>query len=57
MIREALEQSKVNVYIDNETLSSVRFGGIGIAAGGMNVMVPENEVEQARKILADLGIE
>lgn len=57
MIREALEQANVTFYIDNETTSTVRFGGVGIGAGRMTVMVPEGQIDQATQILAALGIE
>ena len=57
MIREALTQASVNCYVDNETFSGVQMGGISIGAGKMSVMVPEDQAEQAKEIIAGLGME
>ncbi len=56
MIRDALEQANINCYVNNEVACSARFGGVSLGAGGMAVMVPENEVGQARQILVGLGV-
>ena len=57
LIRSALEQNDVVCYINNENVSSVRFGGIGFGAAGMMVMVPESQQEKARQIISNLGLE
>ncbi|MDD5679455.1 MAG: DUF2007 domain-containing protein [Kiritimatiellae bacterium] len=57
MIREALEQADITCYVDNEHFSSVQMGGMSIGAGSMKVMVPEDQTEQAKDIIAGLGIE
>ena len=56
-IREALEQADILCYVNNETLSSVRMGGIGLGVGSMSVMVPENQTEAAIELIKGLGIE
>ena len=56
-IREALEQADIICYVNNENLSSVRMGGIGVGVGSMTVMVPDNQTEQAIEIIKGLGIE
>ena len=57
MIRVALEQANVNCYVDNETASSVRMGGVGIGAGSTTIMVPRYEAERALDIITGLAIE
>jgi hypothetical protein len=57
LIRSALEGADIICYVDNENLASVQMGGVGIGAGRMSVMVPENEAEQAISIIKGLGIE
>ena len=54
MIREALEQAGVNFYIQNENFAAIRTI-TGIGAGTVTVMVPENEVERAKEIIAGIG--
>jgi len=56
MIRAALESAGINVYINNESFSQIRQGGIGIGSGSMAVMVPENEAEKARQIIDALVV-
>ena len=51
MIREALQDAGINCFVNNEAVSSMRFGGFGIGAGKMNVMVPRDQAEQAKKII------
>ena len=56
LIRNALEQSGIVCYVNNENLSGIRFGGIGIGAGSMAVMVPKNQAEDAMEVIKELGI-
>ena len=56
LIRGALEQSGIVCYVNNENLSGMHFGGMGIGAGSMAVMVPENQAEDAMEIIKELGI-
>lgn len=55
MIRTALENSDIPCYINNETASAVRFGGLGFGAAEMIVMVPKTQIEQAQAIIRELG--
>lgn len=57
MIRETLEQAGLNCYVDNEMFSAVQMGGMSMGVGGMRVMVPETQADQARDIIAGLGME
>lgn len=56
LIRSALEESGIICYVNNENLSGIRFGGMGIGAGSMAVMVPENQAKDAVGIIKELGI-
>jgi len=55
-IRSTLELNDIVCYVNNENVSSVRFGGIGMGAAGMMVMVPESQAEKARQLISDLGL-
>lgn len=44
-------------YVSNKNVSSIRFGGIGLGAAGMMVMVPESQQAEALEIISDLGME
>lgn len=58
MIREALVQDGVNCYVDNENFTSVQMGGgMGIGAGKMRIMVPEDQAGRARDVITGLGME
>lgn len=57
LIRNALEQNNIICYVNNESVSSIRFGGIGMGAASMMVMVPESQQDEALKIISDLGLE
>jgi hypothetical protein len=56
-IRCALEEADIVCYINNENTAGTHFGGIGLGAASMAVMVPDNQVQEAREILKELGIE
>ena len=56
-IRSALEDVDILCYINNENFSSVRMGGMGLGIGGMTIMVPDNQAEQAIEIIKQLEIE
>ena len=56
-IRDALEQADIVCYVNNENLSAIRMGGMGIGAGSMAVMVPVDRAEEAIEIIKGLGIE
>jgi len=57
MIREALQQAGVNCYVENETFSMVRLGGgAGTGLGAMRAMVPADQVDRARAIIAELDV-
>ena len=56
-IRSALEDADILCYINNENFSSVRMGGMGLGIGGMTIMVPDNQAEQAIGIIKQLEIE
>lgn len=56
MIRDALLEADINCYVNNESTSAMRFGGFGIGAGTMNVMVPRDQAEQAKKIIESLPL-
>jgi hypothetical protein len=57
IIRGALENENIICYVNNENTASTHFGGIGLGAASMAVMVPENQAEQAVEIIKGLGIE
>ena len=50
-IRDALEQADIVCYVNNENLSAIRMGGMGIGAGSMAVMVPVDRAEEAIEIV------
>lgn len=56
-IQSALEENGIICYVNNENASSVRFGGIGFGAASMMIMVPQTQLEEARRIISDLGLE
>ena len=56
-IRDALEQADIVCYVNNENISGMRFGGMGIGAGSMAVMVPKDRAEEAIGIIKALGIQ
>ncbi len=58
MIRGALENAEIHCYINNENFATVRLGGgMGLGVGTMQVMVPEEQADTARDIVAGLGID
>jgi len=57
LIRSALEQNNVVCYVNNENVSSMRFGGLGFGAASMMVMVPESQRDEALQIISELGLE
>ena len=57
LVQGALEQADIICYVNNENLSSIRTGGIGIGIGSMTVLVPETQAEKAIEIIKELGIE
>ncbi len=57
LIQGALDHADIICYVNNENLSSIRTGGIGIGIGSMTVMVPETQAEEAIEIIKELGVE
>ena len=57
LIRGALEKENIICYVNNENTSGTHFGGIGLGAASMAVMVPESQAEEAIEIIKGLGIE
>jgi hypothetical protein len=57
LIRNALEQSDIVCYVNNENVSSMRFGGQGSGAASMMVMVPKSHRDKAMQIISDMGLE
>lgn len=57
MIRSVLENSDIPCFIDNENASALRFGGLATGIAEMRIMVPENQVKQARQMIKGLGFE
>lgn len=56
-IRGALEQANIVCYVNNEQTAGMRFGGMGIGASAMSVMVPESQAAEAIEIIKELGLE
>jgi hypothetical protein len=56
LIQGALEQANMICYINNENASGIRFGGIGMGAARMTVMVPESQLEKSLQIISELGL-
>lgn len=57
LIRNSLEQNEIICYVNNENASGIRFGGIGLGAAGMEVMVPESQADAALQIISELGLQ
>ena len=51
LIHSVLEQADIICYVNNENFSAIRMGGLGMGAGGMSIMVPDNQAEQAIGII------
>lgn len=57
MVRSALEDSGIPCYVNNENMSGLRFGGLATGAAAMQVMVPENQMDDALQIIRELGFQ
>ena len=57
LISSALEHAGIVCYVNNENLSAIHMGSIGIGACSMAVMVPEDKAEEAINIIHEAGIE
>lgn len=57
LIRNALKKNSILCYVNNENAAGIRFGGIGLGAAGMDVMVPEGQADAALQIISELGLQ
>lgn len=56
LIRGSLEENDIICYVNNEIGSSMRFGGVGMGAASMMIMVPESQLDETLRIISDLGL-
>ena len=57
LIRSTMEREGIACYVNNENMSGMGFGGMIIGIAGMDVMVPEDRVAEAKALINELGVE